>query len=71
MVVEPHTHPLKPTLGSLETSPEAKALVEELQNVLRSEEAWYIAENHLNRAKKTIEEKYEAILAEVKNAFAR
>ncbi len=69
LIDEPTTHPRKPTRGSLETSPEAKALVEELQNVLRNEEAWYIAEEHLKRAKQSsIEEKYEVILAEVTDA---
>jgi hypothetical protein len=66
LMKEPRTHPEKPTLGSNETSREAKELVEELQNVLRCEEAWYIAEKHLRRARggRTIEEQFADILAE-------
>ena len=63
------THPTKPTLGSNETSPEAKALVEALQNVLRNEEAWHIAEEHLSNARKrgqTIEAQYEQIREELR-----
>jgi len=60
------THPEKPTLGSTQTSREAKELVEALQNVLRNEEAWYIAEQHLRRARggRTIEEQFAEILEE-------
>lgn len=48
MVNEPHTHPVKPTLGSMETSPEAKAIWEQLVNVLRNEEAWEILNTWYN-----------------------
>jgi hypothetical protein len=68
MVSEKHTHPVKPTLGSNETSREAKELVEELQNVLRCEEAWYIAEEHLSRARaqgRSIEHQYADIVEEL------
>jgi hypothetical protein len=55
-------HGHKPTLASTDTSPETKALVEALQNVLRNEEAWYIAEEHLSKVRGSIEEKYRALL---------
>jgi hypothetical protein len=64
LIKEKRTHPEKPTLGSNDTSPEAKQLVEDLQNILRCEEAWYVAEDHLNRVRKTIEEQYREILDE-------
>lgn len=62
------THPEKPTLGSNEASPDAKALVEALQNVLRNEEAWYIAEAHIRKIRGSIEEQYRQILEDSKKA---
>ena len=49
-MLEPKTHPVRPTLSSKEASPEAKALVEALRDVLANEEAWFIAQAHLDRA---------------------
>lgn len=47
---EPKTHPVRPSLASNAASPEAKALVLELRDILSCEEAWHIAASHLGRA---------------------
>lgn len=59
--MEKRTHPLRPTLSSTETSQEAKDLVEELHELLRCEEMWYVAEKHLTRVRESIEAKYATI----------
>jgi predicted secreted Zn-dependent protease len=41
----------KETLSSLETSPEAKALWDEIQDEIKCERAWAIAEKHLSLAR--------------------
>lgn len=38
------THPEKPTLGSADVSPRAKKLWEDLCQIMRNEEAWFIIE---------------------------
>jgi predicted signal transduction protein with EAL and GGDEF domain len=41
----------KETLSSLETSPEAKSLWDEIQDEIKCERAWAIAEKHLSLAR--------------------
>ena len=41
----------KPTIGSLEATPQTKALWDEMQNVLRNEEAWEIIQRYLKTAR--------------------
>lgn len=50
MIEEKHTHPQKTTLGSNEASKAAKELVLEIMDIIRVEEAWAIAERHLDNA---------------------
>lgn len=57
-------HAEKGTLGSNETSPLAKEIVESLHDVLKCEEMWFIAEKHVEKVKKTVEDQYASILAD-------
>lgn len=43
-------HPDTPEVKSLNATPEEKAFVEEMQDVLRCEQAWGIAHKHLDAA---------------------
>ncbi len=46
--VHAYTHKQKPTLGRTEASKRTIELWEELQNITKNEEAWYIIEHHLS-----------------------
>ena len=50
-VFEPHTHPIPNTLRGSEASWLAKRLVWSLLNVIKPEEAYYIAELYLDLAR--------------------
>lgn len=56
---------MKTTIGSNEASPAAKALVLALRDVLSNEEAWAIAQEHLDRYLSEMVEVDETIPVEV------
>lgn len=47
MITEKKTHPERPTLSSLEANDIAKKLWEEIRDITRNEEAWYIIHAYL------------------------
>jgi len=40
--VEPHTHPLKPTLQRNEADPDVIQLAIDIRDIIRNEEMWFI-----------------------------
>jgi hypothetical protein len=42
MYEEPHTHPLKPTLRRSEVDQDVLRLAEEIRDVIKNEEMWFI-----------------------------
>jgi len=59
-----------PTLGWHEASEEAKSLVSALRDVLRNEEAWAIAEEHLRMARAKWEAEYADRSGAIRNSKA-
>jgi len=50
MIQDPHTHPLRETLGANEVSLEAWALANEIRDIIRPEEAYAVAQRYLDAA---------------------
>jgi hypothetical protein len=52
---EKHTHPIKPTLKRTEVSSKVLALAEEIRDVLRCEELWFILQRFEDDTRKELE----------------
>jgi hypothetical protein len=47
MIEEPHTHPLRQTINSMDADPGTKTLAEALHDLLRPEEIWFVIQKAL------------------------